>query len=347
LNVGQANCLVLLDPCPEGRRSDLQAVVIDVGVDGTELSRWLRSVGVRYIPLIALTHNDKDHILGLEGLVQGFRRHVGQVRFVIDRDPEDIPFYLPAQQWQVERTIGNVDEIRVPTDADRSSGLILMGPPQCSYHLVCLYPTVFQNRAAVAGAKTVGPKPRKNPNTTSAVMGLSLSSKPRKWRVLFGADLHLSGWRSLVDERKLLSSDVLIAPHHGGPQELTRGFGYAEHAREISPIHTIVSVGTEQTDYCHPVGDFIEALLDEGSTVACTQLNRQCVKDPYSLPDRTVLALRLLTDPTDLAPSGVSCAGTVAVVVRDDGPPTVLRIGEHQAAVEALRAAGHKLLCRP
>src|SRR5262249_34160248 len=118
--------------------------------------------------------------------------------------------------------------------------------PRCSYHLVCLYPTVFQNQAAVVGTQTVGPKPRKNVNTTSAVMGLSLSARPKKWRVLFGADLHLSGWRSLVAEKKLLSSDVFIAPHHGGPQEATKGFGYAELARVVSPTDTIVSVGTEQ-----------------------------------------------------------------------------------------------------
>jgi len=48
LNVGQANCLVLLDLLPKGRPGEYQAVVIDVGVDGTRLARWLRDVGVRF-----------------------------------------------------------------------------------------------------------------------------------------------------------------------------------------------------------------------------------------------------------------------------------------------------------
>ena len=347
LNVGQANCLVLLVPPQAGTPSGRDAIVIDVGVDGGKLARWLRSIGVRYLPLILLTHNDDDHIFGLDALVQGFRKRVGTVGFLVDRDPDDIPYWIPAQQWAQNKVIAEVEEIRSRTRAEEPCGRLLISDTDSGYWLYCVYPTVFQHQAAVAGAKTAGPRPRRGHNATSAVFGLATSARPRKWRVLFGGDLDLPGWRCLYDapRPRLLTADVLVVPHHGGPANPTGRFGFCELAAAVSPGCALISVGTDQS-YNHPQGGLVKALRDVGATVMCTQITDQCVAEPHTVENRSVLPLGLLTDPVDLAPSGTACAGTVAVVINRNQPPTVTRVTEHQAAVNALVAANHRPLCR-
>ena len=345
LNVGQANCLVLLVPSGAGKPGERAAVVIDVGVDGTALAKWLSSIGVRHLPLVLLTHNDRDHILGLDALVQGFRKRVGTVGFVVDRDPKDIPYWIAAQQWVRNRVVAEVDEIRARAGATEPRGRLLLSDPTAGYWLYCVYPNVFQNQAAVRGAKTVGPKPRKGHNAASAVFGLATSARPRKWRVVCGGDLDLPGWHSLAEAGRLLAADVFVVPHHGGPRHPTRSFGFAELADEVSPAHALISVGTDQT-FGHPLPELVRALRGAGAVVMCTQITAQCAKKPDALPNRTVLPLAQLTDPTHLAPSGSACAGTVAVVVSTNHPPSILRVTEHQTAVNGL-AANHHPLCRP
>jgi competence protein ComEC len=344
LNVGQANCLVVLDPLPAGGADDSQAVVIDVGVDGTQLARWLRDIGVRHIPLIVLTHNDEDHICGLDGLVQGFRRRIGQVRFVIDRGPQDILFWVPAQEWQRDGVIGGIEELRSRTGAAYPRGELLLSPPACNYWLFCLYPTVFEHQAAVQGAEIVGPRPRRGHNATSAVLGLATSAKPRKLRALFGADLDLPGWRCL-DERHDLRADILVVPHHGGPRHPTSRFGFTELAEAVRPRYALVSVGTHQR-FGHPLPEFVRALRAVSANVLCTQITGRCVDDPAVIAGRSVLPLPERTEPRYLAPPGTTCAGTVAVTIPTSKPPRVLRFEQHRAAVDGLLPAHHPL-CRP
>ena len=292
LNVGQANCQVLLLPTPSGKPGDRAAVVIDVGVDGAKLAQWLSSVGVRHLPLVLLTHNDRDHILGLDALVAGFRKRVGTVGFVVDRDPEEIPYWLPIQQWVRNKVVQRVEEVRAQTGATDPRGRLLLSDATAGYWLYCVYPTVFENQTAVTGAKTVGPKPRGGHNATSAVFGLSTSARPRKWRVVFGGDLDLPGWHSLADSGRLLASDVFVAPHHGGPRHETSRFGLADLAAAVSPAHALISVGTDQS-FGHPLPDLVKALRDLDATVMCTQITSHCVRKPDTLPNRTVLPLAL------------------------------------------------------
>ncbi len=345
LNVGQANCLVLLVPSPSGKAGDRAAFVIDVGVDGAALAMWLRSVGVRHLPLVLLTHNDRDHILGLDDLVQGFRKRVGTIGFVVDRDPEDIPYWISAQQWVRDKVVQQVEEVRAQVGAGEPRGRLLHSDETAGYWLYCVYPNVFQNQAAVSGAKTVGPKPRKGHNATSAVFGFATSERPKKWRVVFGGDLDLPGWHSLADAKRLLTADVFVVPHHGGPRHPTSGFGFTELADAVTPTHALISVGTDQS-FGHPLPELVKALRDVDATVMCTQITSQCVKKPDAIPNRTVLPLAQLTDPTHLAPSGTACAGTVAVVLSPNRPPSVLRVAEHQAAVDGLVTPRQRPLCR-
>lgn len=348
LNVGQANSLVLLSPSQNGESAEYEAIIFDVGVDGDKLARWLWSVGVRRLPFILLSHNDRDHILGLDALVQGFRegRRIGKIGFVIDRSANDIPYWMAAQKWIKSRIVEDVEEILAPAGMAQSRGKVVFADQANGYWLFCLYPTVFQNQAAVAGAAITTPKPRKGHNATSAVFALGTSAKPKKWRILFGGDLDLPGWHCLTDSNRLLASDIFVVPHHGGPRHPNSAFGFTELANAVSPTYSLISVGTDQA-FGHPLPELVRALRGVHSTIVCTQITERCVNEPHTVPKRSILPLPQLTDPTDLATSGTACAGTVAVMIPSNRPPVVLRIKQHQAAIDGLVTNGHHPICRP
>ena len=155
LDVGQAQCVALIGPAPDG----YQAALIDVGVDGTRLAEWLRGIGVRRIPLVVLTHNHDDHIKGLAALVEAFARYVGAVRFVIDQPPGQIPYWTPIQEWLKAGTIGSAGEVHPPNSARPGQGLRLLNPSLAGFQLYCIYPSVFEASAVAHGAPLVGAPP--------------------------------------------------------------------------------------------------------------------------------------------------------------------------------------------
>jgi glyoxylase-like metal-dependent hydrolase (beta-lactamase superfamily II) len=122
LDVGQGSCAAIIDPIPGGAATSFQACLIDVGVDGDALAEWLQSIGVQRIPLIALTHNDEDHIRGLPRLVHRYRPirrrvppRIGRLLFLIDRDPpDDIPYYLDAEQWVATGLVEETGRLETP-----------------------------------------------------------------------------------------------------------------------------------------------------------------------------------------------------------------------------------------
>ncbi|MBQ0983381.1 ComEC/Rec2 family competence protein [Streptomyces sp. F63] len=79
-DVGQGEALVL--PAGGGR-----ALVVDAGPEPEAVDRCLRSLGVRRIPLLVLTHFHADHVAGLPGLLRG--RSVGAIETTTLDDPAD------------------------------------------------------------------------------------------------------------------------------------------------------------------------------------------------------------------------------------------------------------------
>ncbi|MFC7644086.1 ComEC/Rec2 family competence protein [Streptosporangium lutulentum] len=69
-DVGQGDALLVA--AGPGR-----AVVVDTGPDPVRVDRCLRSMGVREVPLVILTHPHFDHVGGLDGVFRG--REVGAV----------------------------------------------------------------------------------------------------------------------------------------------------------------------------------------------------------------------------------------------------------------------------
>jgi beta-lactamase superfamily II metal-dependent hydrolase len=356
LNVGQGNCVAVIDPLPGGRHGQSQASLIDVGTDGDQLAKWLGSIQVVRIPLIALTHNDEDHVKGLPALIQRYRRRIGRVLFVIDREPlDDIPYYLDAENWAASGLVEEVGRLETPTRANPDMGERLVEEPQTSYRLHCAFPTMHQTEAVVRRAPASGPTPGHGPNDTSGVIRLARPANPKRTRVLFGGDLHYPGWHIMSEAGHDLRTDVLIAPHHGGPRGGSATFGAKQLAAETTPRYVLFSVGTQQRGVSrkneatakHPLPEVVRAFRDRGSTVLCTQITRRCHETPGNVAGGSVIPLPPLTRPHDLSPSGSACAGTILIVLRESGHMSVARLNEHQTAVNQLQSAGEHPLCRP
>jgi beta-lactamase superfamily II metal-dependent hydrolase len=361
LNVGQGTCVAVIDPLPGGRDGQFQASLIDVGCDGNRLADWLRSVEVHRIPLIALTHNDEDHVRGLPQLVQRFRLssarghpRIGRVLFVIDRDPVDIPFYLDADAWRREGLIEETGRLETPGQYRPSPGGTLIQEPHTSYRLHCAFPSMHQTEAVVRGGSIHGPRLGRDPNDTSAVIRLTRPKNPGRTRFLFGGDLNYPGWQSMREAGLKLRTDVLLAPHHGGPRGETADFGPGELAAETRPRIVLFSAGTRQRGVTprneatakHPLPDVVRAFRDQGATVLCTQITRRCHDAPDTVPRESVIPLPSLTQPHDLHTSGSACAGTILIILRTSGHLTVTRLTDHRTAVDALGPSHHPM-CRP
>jgi competence protein ComEC len=340
LDVGQGQCIALVGPSPDGYR----AALIDVGVDGERLARWLETIGVRRIPLIVPTHNHEDHIKGLASLIRAFPERVGDVRFVVDQAPGEIPFWISLQEWRAAGKIGSADVVYPPDASQPGNGLKLLDPGLAGFQLFCVYPTVFEAGAVAHDAPLLGTHPGHNANAASAILRLARSDETGWTIALFGGDLTFRGWKRLVEKGHNLSAEVLVVPHHGSSHGASNTFGPEHLARAVQPRYALFSVGTDNP-FSHPRGEIVRAFRDVHATILCTQITGRCVEDPEGLPDRSVLARRG-TAP-NLAGRGVPCAGTIVVRVPDAGPVDILRLTDHQAAVDRLPRDAGRPMCRP
>jgi hypothetical protein len=89
----------------------------------------------------------------------------------------------------------------------------------------------------------------------------------------------------------------------------------------------------------------VRALRAAGATVLCTQITDRCLEKPEELPGLAVLA----PDPAlpTLSGRGAACAGTIMLRIPDAGPVEVVRLTDHQVAVDQLPRTGKRPLCRP
>jgi competence protein ComEC len=69
-DVGQGDALVI-------KISSDSALLFDAGPDPALLDRCLKSIGVKHLPLIVLSHNHADHYYGVTGALR--KREIGQI----------------------------------------------------------------------------------------------------------------------------------------------------------------------------------------------------------------------------------------------------------------------------
>jgi competence protein ComEC len=188
LAAGNGNAILLT--APDGR-----AAVLDVGTDtnsdiGATAARALRTVGMRAVDAVLVSHGNVDHYSGLPTLLDSIavKRWFTNPYFAAQRDPDSPLQKLLVRLPRPDMLPGSLhagDELRVG-----DATLNVLWPPE-----------------GLAATWSV--------NDTSLVLRLTIGGH----RVLLTGDADDPALAALLEaereERITLNADVLIAPHHG------------------------------------------------------------------------------------------------------------------------------------
>ncbi|HZB50747.1 MAG TPA: ComEC/Rec2 family competence protein, partial [Mycobacteriales bacterium] len=225
-SVGQGDALAV-------RAGEGAAVVVDVGPEPAAVDGCLRRLGVRAVPLLALSHLHADHVGGLAGVLRG--RAVGEIAVGPAREP--------AEAWREVERIAAGRGIPVRTAA-------------------------VGERREVGGAvfEVLGPThsyrgTRSDPNNSSLVLRARIAGRS----LLLTGDVEVEAQQALVRAGVDLRADVLKVPHHGS------AYQDPDFLRAAQASVAVVSVGVDN-DYGHPSAVLLAALADEGARIARTDL---------------------------------------------------------------------------
>lgn len=233
-DVGQGDALVLNSGSGRG-------VLVDTGPEPREVDECLRSLGIRRLELVVLTHFHRDHTGGLSGALDG--RSVDRLWTRPGAEP------VKALRPGLGRG-GQLDRIRVeqPVSGHRlrvGAGLVTVLAPE----------EPFAGPSPGAGAEGEGSAE----NDASLVLLAEVAGV----RVLLTGDIEPAGQRRLLGWGEALDVDVLKVPHHGAryqsPIFLDR----------TSPRLALISVGADN-DYGHPAASTLSYFASRGIPVART-----------------------------------------------------------------------------
>ncbi|MEV8633219.1 ComEC/Rec2 family competence protein [Streptosporangium sp. NPDC051023] len=229
-DVGQGDALLVA--AGPGR-----AVVVDTGPDPVRMDRCLRSMGVREVPLVILTHPHFDHVGGLDGVFRG--RAVGAVVVT----PREV-----AERESI-RLSGDLARRRVVEWAARPGASWRFGPSE----LTILAPQADASPSGGGEGTTV--------NNASVVVHVRWATGT----ALLSGDIETEAQTELL-RQGLPRVDIFKVPHHGSAR-YDPGFFAAVGARAA-----LISVGADN-DYGHPAPSTLAGLLGLGMRVYRTDLS--------------------------------------------------------------------------
>lgn len=231
LDVGQGDAIVvqtrnggtMLVDCgpPGGTRGDLgQRVILPA----------LRSMGIRRLDVLALTHADLDHIGGAVSLL----RRIPVERLVVSGAPASDVAYL--------RTLDTARQLRVPvTEVRRGSRIRL---------------------SRAVSVEVLHPPPgRISPARSDNYNSLVLSVRCGRTAVLLMGDADADAERTLLPAMARLRADVLKLGHHGSRSSTTESL-----LAHVQPRYAVVSVG-RRNPYGHPSQVVLDRLAKRGVQV--------------------------------------------------------------------------------
>ena len=207
------------------------AVVVDVGPDPAVMARCLDRLGVHQIPLLVLTHDHADHVMGLPGALGD--RAVGQVLTSPLAEPEE-------QAAAVAQWTGDAGVPAVPAD-------------------VGMHGSVGDVTWQVLAPERVIRGQGSDPNNASVVLLVEV----RGVRLLLTGDIEPAAQAALLASGADLRADVLKVPHHGSVYQ------DPNLVAAVHPAVALVSVG-EDNPYGHPAPELIAGLEADAVLVGRT-----------------------------------------------------------------------------
>lgn len=232
-DVGQGSALVLATGQPD------RAVMVDVGPAGGAAAACLRSLGIRTLDLLVLTHADADHVGSLTA-----------VREVVEIEQVVVPRTTDSRMPELIRDLRADGLIVTELDTESQASRGQVG--DLTYRT--LWPTP---RAVELGTPEDG-------NDLSLTLWMSTADLT----VLIHGDLSAPPQQAMIrmwPDDLPRTPDVLVVAHHGSADQDREALATQQ------PRIALISVGVDN-DYGHPAQSTLEVLEDQGVLIGRTDL---------------------------------------------------------------------------
>ena len=228
-NVGQGDSLVI-------NLGNNRAVVIDVGPDSLAEDKCLKSLGIKEIPLLILSHFHADHVGGVAGLLRG--RKVSQVWISNNQQP--------------------LKESKLALQALKGSQIITVQKG--------LIAQIGQMKFEVMWPEASSPHFEELPGEGSAINNSSIAvlATASDWSLFAAGDLEPPAQHQLINQVREV--DIYKVSHHGSRYQ-DQGL-----MRALAPQIALISVGAGN-QYGHPALETIDSLTRLGAQVLRTDLD--------------------------------------------------------------------------
>lgn len=254
LDVGHGNCAVV--------HSGDQVAVIDAPL-GSLLLDTLRDFGVTRVQAAFISHADSDHLGGIVALLTSADIQVDTIYVNPDSNKR-------SQLWEAFRAAVHVAE-RGGTCVVRTSlsttepGTVLIGKAQVRV----VSPSASLALTGVGGRTANGHAV--SANSLSAALCVETVAGAG---VLLAGDMDALALDDALQSDADLSADILVYPHHGGSPRGDAAAFTGKLIEAVKPHSVLFSNG--RTRHENPQRLIVDAVLDRGCAVACTQLAHAC-----------------------------------------------------------------------
>jgi competence protein ComEC len=261
LDVGHGNSAVLIDD---------KAVIIDAG-PGSALLEFVTQEGITSIDTVLISHADKDHVEGLEGLiglVSSEKLKINKIRINSDSTKltklwEDLLYTL--QKFHYKNTLDfNIALTTGDSGKFNTSNIIVE----------VLAPSMI---LAGKGAGSYDHKDRKlTSNATSAVIRIKQGERNL---ILLPGDIDDIGLDSLLEDGHDIQAEILVFPHHGGKVGAGDTVVFTKRLCSlVNPNIVIFSIG--RNNHRNPRPEVVSAIRESNpnAKILCTQLSLHCSK---------------------------------------------------------------------
>jgi len=250
LNVGQGTSQVI-------EIGQQRAIIVDAGPKngGCQLLRLLADRKIETIEWLILSHNDGDHINGVDSLLRKYADKIKKIGFLVDRN------FINQQGGQtviqVVQKYSTIISRRLEVDAPNLEKSIF-DEESTNTKITLLFPTLKTNLLKLK-------------NDTCAILALHINSE----KIIFSGDAPIAAWRDIVTRNKdqRIITNILTVPHHGGvfaSQEELNEF----HSQLVKTDYAIASFASNREKI--PRSEVIQSFVKHGIEVFCTQRARQC-----------------------------------------------------------------------
>ncbi|RVD62821.1 hypothetical protein [Mesorhizobium sp. M7A.F.Ca.ET.027.03.2.1] len=290
LDVAHGNCAIV--------QNAGVVAVIDAPV-GSAILDTLDQLSIAHVEHALISHSDADHLSGILALLTSSAVTVGNLYLNPDADKDSTAWrdllaaVRVASRNNAMRTVPSLN-VSVP-------GTLKVGDISL---------TVVSPSEALALSGVGGRSPDGKPNSANTLSAVIKVERTPDVGVLLSGDLDATGLDDVVASGAKLTASALVYPHHGGlpgsgkPAEFVQGL-----LKLVAPAQVYVSNGRNK--HANPRAEVVEAILDHGCGLACTQLAKAC--------GDSATATHLEKWPAAGRDAQHSCAGTISLTLGKAG----------------------------